>query len=321
MSAQKTDVVVLRNGDHITGEVKRLDRGQLSYSTDDMGTLSIEWEQVASLRSTSYFEVELASGGRYFGSLGEGPGPGQLVVRGEQRRILSMTSVVRVVPIELTFWERISGYVDLGFDFFRANRARNLNGGFEARYRSRKWENRLQLSSYFQKQEGAEGTSRNNLSYRLQRFLPGRWSTALVGGLSQNRELDLELRANLGAGGAYSLVRSNRAVALLAVGVQGVTEGYKGEDRAESVEAMVSAEFGAFRFNTPKLDVTSVLNAFPNLSDWGRVRVDFEARFRYELVKDFFATVTLFDNFDSRPGAHGAERNDFGWTLSLSYSF
>jgi len=40
--AAKTDVVVLLNGDRITGEVKELSYGQLKFKTDDMGTLYIE---------------------------------------------------------------------------------------------------------------------------------------------------------------------------------------------------------------------------------------------------------------------------------------
>ena len=35
-AAPKTDVVILVNGDHITGEVKELHQGILSYSTDFM---------------------------------------------------------------------------------------------------------------------------------------------------------------------------------------------------------------------------------------------------------------------------------------------
>ena len=40
--AQKTDSVCMRKGDRITGEVKSLSRGLLKYSTDDLGTISIE---------------------------------------------------------------------------------------------------------------------------------------------------------------------------------------------------------------------------------------------------------------------------------------
>jgi len=35
----KTDVVMLANGDRITGEIVRLDRGRLEFKTDDIGTL------------------------------------------------------------------------------------------------------------------------------------------------------------------------------------------------------------------------------------------------------------------------------------------
>ena len=42
--AAKTDVVVLINGNDVTGEIKSLEFGELRYSTDSMGTVSIDWE-------------------------------------------------------------------------------------------------------------------------------------------------------------------------------------------------------------------------------------------------------------------------------------
>jgi hypothetical protein len=42
----RTDVVTLANGDRITGEVKRLDRGQVEFKTDDGGTIYFEWSAV-----------------------------------------------------------------------------------------------------------------------------------------------------------------------------------------------------------------------------------------------------------------------------------
>ena len=46
MGRDKTDVVILKNGDHVSGEIKSLERGKLSLSTDSMGTVKIEWEDV-----------------------------------------------------------------------------------------------------------------------------------------------------------------------------------------------------------------------------------------------------------------------------------
>ncbi len=54
----KTDVVVLENGDSITGEIKELYRGKLKFKTDAMSTIYIEWEDVKTLESRDYFEIE-----------------------------------------------------------------------------------------------------------------------------------------------------------------------------------------------------------------------------------------------------------------------
>ena len=67
LPAQKTDVVVLPNGDRITGEIKGVSRGKLDYSTDDAGRISIEWEKIVRVTSRQSYEVTLRSGQRLFG--------------------------------------------------------------------------------------------------------------------------------------------------------------------------------------------------------------------------------------------------------------
>ncbi len=76
VAAPKTDVVVFLNGDRLTGEVKGLERGQLSLKTDAAGTLSIEWARLASVSSNQLLQVELTSGLRYLGQAFEGATPG-----------------------------------------------------------------------------------------------------------------------------------------------------------------------------------------------------------------------------------------------------
>ena len=44
--AQKTDVVILRNGNAVLGEVKEFKRGKMKFSTDAMGTVYVEWPKV-----------------------------------------------------------------------------------------------------------------------------------------------------------------------------------------------------------------------------------------------------------------------------------
>ena len=47
---EKTDVIVMKNGDRMTCEVKGLDAGALSVSVDYIdGTISVQWSKVAGL--------------------------------------------------------------------------------------------------------------------------------------------------------------------------------------------------------------------------------------------------------------------------------
>ena len=68
--AQRTDVVTLRNGDRITGEIITLNRGRLEFKTDDAGTLYLEWDKLASVVAARLFEIEIEDGTQYLGSLG-----------------------------------------------------------------------------------------------------------------------------------------------------------------------------------------------------------------------------------------------------------
>ena len=45
----KSDVVVLRNGDRISGDIASLEFGILTLKTDNMSDLSIEWPAVRSI--------------------------------------------------------------------------------------------------------------------------------------------------------------------------------------------------------------------------------------------------------------------------------
>jgi hypothetical protein len=46
-AADKTDIMLFKNGDRLTGEVKSLDRGKVSFDTDAMGVIKVEWDDIA----------------------------------------------------------------------------------------------------------------------------------------------------------------------------------------------------------------------------------------------------------------------------------
>ena len=67
----KTDVLVMNNGDRMTCEVKGLETGVLYVSFDYInGTASVDWSKVARLESKQSFLVKTEDGSVYTGALG-----------------------------------------------------------------------------------------------------------------------------------------------------------------------------------------------------------------------------------------------------------
>ena len=155
----------------------------------------------------------------------------------------------------------------------------------------------------------------------FQRFLPNKWLALADGRIQQNEELDLEYRTLLEGGFGRHVIQTNALELTLAAGVQVNQEKFGSEDTAtNNVEGLLSVQLLAFRFDYPEIDITVTHNIYPSLSSTGRVRMEFNSRVRYELVKDFFFNVSIFDAFDNRPPAEDASKNDFGVTTSLSWS-
>ena len=312
----------LKNGDRLIGEIKNLNHAKLSYSTDNLSTVSIEWDAVASLVSPGAFEVELQSGVKHYGLLATAPA-GYLVVSGATiADTLPLGLVVHIVPMSRRFWSRVDGYVDVGFTYQQANHNLQFTVGSEVAYRGPRMMAKFQGNHFVQNQDSLNPISRSSLTLMEQAFLRKRWIAGLSQGYERNEELELIGRVKLGAGAGRYMVQNDAIEFTVGAGVVLLHERYLGqEDGSSTIEGQLDAQLDAFRYNTPKLDLTTSLEIYPGISEWGRVRIDFDTRISYELIKDFFLTLSIFERYDSRPPSETAAKSDFGTTLSISWSF
>jgi hypothetical protein len=327
LSAQKTDILVMRNGDRITGEIKELTRGKLDYSTDDAGRLSVEWEKVARLTSANVFEIEVTSGRKYQGWLKDAAADGWLVVEGAGSDTLRIPSVVEISTLNARFTQRLKAYLDVGFTFAKANQATTFSLAGEGDYRGPKLGASLAFDSYFQGQEETPTASRNSTQLTLRRFLPNRWAASVIAGAEQNSELDLALRFTGGGGGGRVLRQSNRADLTLGGGMVVTRERFTGSDSASAdttttnLEGLVFFGWNAYRFDSPKLDLSTSFTAYPSLSQFGRLRGNVDIRLKYELFPDFNVGITFTDTFDSSPPDPSTQKNDFVTSLTIGWSY
>src|SRR5438270_5793088 len=65
---RKDDVVIMKNGDKFTGEIKALQYGELVFKSDYMkDSVHLDWKRVDSLQSKDTFIVSLTNGTRVTG--------------------------------------------------------------------------------------------------------------------------------------------------------------------------------------------------------------------------------------------------------------
>ena len=322
--AARTDVVILQNGDHVTGEVKSLDRGLLKFKTDHMGTFNIEWEYVAKVTSNRLLEVELKSGQRYFGRITSLEGPGMLVVTSAEGFAydVEIADTVRIAQLDEvgSLRDRLDGYVDLGYSSTRATDVTewSFDAGVNYRDRIRLWELDFQT---VQSDSGTSESGSSSLTGQQKRFFGNRWFWSGVLQFSQNDSQNLDLRTLLGGGLGRYLVQTNHQLFGLGTGIGYVREDLDDGTSFNSTEVILAFGYDAFRFDDPELDLSADLVVFPSLTVSGRVRASAEISLRYVLIDDFYAELSWSETYDNKPRSADAARRDYTVTTSLGYTF
>jgi hypothetical protein len=325
LAAPKTDILIFRNGDRLTGEVKGLERGKLDFKTDATGTISIEWDKVASVQSSQYLQVELSDGRRHFGRASLEQAEGTLKLRvgsGSNTREVPLTEVVRMAPIEQgRLIDRLDGYVTAGYDYTQATDLHQFTftGGLNSRNEKRQWS--IDGSTTIVSQSGRDDSSRYELGAFNRRFLHDRWFVQGFGGFESNDELGLDLRTSLGAAYGRFLRQDQKHDWAAYAGLVLTQENFSEQSGQESVEGVLGTQYWFFRYDSPEASFDATLNLFPSLTEAGRLRSEGRLRARYEIVSDLFFEASLYGSYDSEPGAGAESKSDYGVTTSLGYSF
>ena len=321
--AAKTDVVLLVNGNTITGEIKSLEFGALRYSTDSMGTVSIDWEDIVSITTKQTLQVEISDGTRYFGTLDSADDRFTIKVNAMVGEVdLHTSQIVRLVPIdaEETFFERLDGSFSLGFDSEKSSGLNTLRTTADLAYRTRRYLIGAQATLNNTTQDETETRNRTNIRGNYQRFGNDRWFTDWFGGWERHDELGIKSRISGGGALGRFLVQTNRNQLSLTGGLNVTRTEFLGDDpTTETVEGRIQVRY-LHRNLDPEAKITFTTNIFPLLEDLSQYRAESELIFRREFVEDLFFDVTLSHSYTTNPPT-GAEPADYTLTTSIGYSW
>lgn len=323
------DVVVLSNGDRLTGEIQKLEKDKLFLKTSYAGTVGIDWKTVDKLHTQRTFEVQAESGMRLRGVLNEAP-QGLQVVTEDARIGVSRLNIVSIEPppeeiSAESFWAPLEGGVDIGYSFARGNTSLNQSTlAMRGRYRRDGYQVQANLGSLFSRQTGSPTASRHSGVLRVDRYVtPERFIYGL-GGAERDERLKLNLRTNLGGGLGWKMVKSAGNEVSLLGGLNFINEQFRQDDPAQPRVMSSSGEgmLGLDLKNTLMAGVQLVtrLSVAPNLLQGGRYRMSLESGARMPLIGRYVWTFNIFDRYDSRPPVQ-ARRNDYGAVSSVGFTF
>ncbi len=320
----KDDLVVMKNGDRMTGEIKKMQRGQLTFKADYMAAdVVLDWSKVARLESKDPYLISMTDGhqiaehfklveAKDVENFQIGPGGGLKVNQGD---------VLRILPIESKFLKQLEGSIGLGLSYTSGNDQYQTELSAAATYRRGRHAFSGSIDSAFSGQTRGTSTARNQFDFDYRKQLSQRW---FAGGLFDFLRSDQQsLDARVTGGGLVGRTLVQTDVTRLAVfgGVAVNREKYNvapAPQWSTNADALAGMDFTTFRFS--KTDITSHLFVFPSVTTPGRVRAQLKSDISYKLAKDFWWGFHVYENFDSKPPIK-ANKNDLGVSASISWKF
>jgi hypothetical protein len=327
---ENTDVIVMKNGDRFTCEIKGLSAGVLSVKLSYVdGTIAMQWSQVAHLESNRLFLIQTESGVVYTGKVSTTGASNDPPIRieiaetpGKQVEV-AQRKIIKLTQTSEGFWHRFDGAVNTGLLYSKGNESIQYNVGSQVAYTRERWSSELNFNSSFASNSNSNLTTRNQTDLNTLRLL--RWNNWFYAGTAtflQSSVQEINLQTTLGGGVGRYLKNTNRATiyVLGGLGWQNVGYGKNTVDQRPQNTAVgfVAGQIKAFKFKKTNVDVTASL--IPSISDAGRVHFNTNAVYYIKLVSDLSWNFSFYGSWDSRPPPT-LPKSDYGTSSGLSWTF
>lgn len=318
----KTDIIILKNGDRVTGEIKKLEAGLLELKTDTMGTVYIEWRFISELFSDKTHSVEDTSGNRWLGRLQKPEEGDDIEIDTFMGPIdLEASEIVAVWPVAATFLDKMDLNVAVGFDYASSTDITNFNLSVDFKHRSDKRISEASLRSDITRQNVADDQNRQELNFSQQYLRPNQKFRSWIVGLDSNDALGIDLRVYGGGTAGKYFVKTNNKLFYIAGGLLATEENPTEGSSQTNLEGVGSVRYRYWRFADPERSFDTTLSVYPSLTDFGRVRADMRSTFRLEFFKDLFWSMEFYANYDNQPLSEDAEKADYGIVTGLGWSY
>lgn len=330
------DLVVLNNGDRITGQVKKLEAGVLHIDYFK-NTIQIPWEEISQLESTERLHLVLKDGQTIVGSIR--PSAGGLTVSttetGAVEVALQSVDTIRSPEAQAAYTAEIerlrnpglldlwSGFLDTGLALSQGNAdSTSLTVSLSGARTSPRDKVGVYFTSLYARSDatGVSLATANAIrgGFRYDVNIGPRLFGFGFTDLEYDQFQGLDLRFVPGGGLGFHWVKTDRTRFDLFGGGSLNREFYTGDIDRTSGELVIGEELFHQLLSVSHFEHKLVF--FPNLSDTGEYRISTDNALVTKLSNWLSWQLTVSDRLNSNP-IPGKQKNDLLFTTGLRFTF
>jgi len=330
LAQEKKDVIVMKNGDRLSGEIKGLSGGTLIFSLSYVdGDISVQWSQVAHLESSRLFVVKTESGLVYTGTIaiaGDAKDPPIKIEVAEppaKEVEVAQRQIIKLNPISNSFWHRFDGAVNTGLLYSKGDESTQFNLSSQVVYTRERWFSQVDFNSSLASNSGSNVTTRNQIDFEASKLMRwNHWFYAGTASFLQSSVQDIDLQSTIGAGVGRYLKNTNRSSISVFAGLgwqnAAYGQGTVAQGSQNTAVGLVGTQIKAFKFKKTNLDVSATL--IPAITDAGRLHFNANAVYYIKIVSDLSWNFSFYGSWDTRPPATFS-KSDYGTSSGISWTF
>ena len=327
------DTITLKNGDRISGKILKTDGNAVVVKTDYAGEVKIDLAAVVSLTSDDPLNVVLKSGEQSRGKVSVA-GDAVQVEGGPKAKVADLTAIRdddnqkawqrederQHHPKLLDFW---AGAATFGLAEASGNSNQTT---FNTSAAIARIAGKNKMSLYFNQVYATQSTTRpygqtaNRVGggFRVDRDISGKMFVFGTTDYDYDRFLGLDLRSVFGGGLGYHAWHSAQGHLDFGGGAVYNHEKYSTGENRNSGEVLVNEEFAIKLL--ARLNVIQSLQLYPNMSDPGTFRLNFDTTASMPIYKFLEWNFGVNDRYQTDP-LPGRQRNDILFTTGVRFSF
>jgi hypothetical protein len=330
LAREKSDIIIMRNGDRITCEIKGLSSDTLYIKVDYiLGTSSVEWSKVDHLESGQLFIVKTQDGLVYSGTLSMPKSSGgrpinlQILEPSDTKVEIEKSQIIKMDETAGTIWQRFNGDIGMGIIYSKGNQSAQYNLNSYVEYPRERWSANAAYNSTLSSSKGTSPATRNELILNVDRLLRwNNWYYAGVADFLQSSEQGIQLQSTFGGGIGRYLVNTSRSTFSLLGGLGWQRTNYQQmvapSLTQNSGAVLIGSELKLFRFDKTNLTVSALL--LPSVTDSGRVHFNLNTTYYVKLWSNLTWNISFYGNWDNRPPPT-LSGSDYGSSSGLSWKF